>query len=460
MSETTRDEIIRISHDDANSKHVDDLLKRQMSLRGDPGVTRDTGRHWYYQNWFVFMLVGTLGAIVAWALIEPWFDDMIYLQGKVGSLEVSPTAAEDVLALQNSSRALGTPVAILDLNGEKVFLFAGTKEIAGGKVTPLDVSILKGDAPVGIYVERQESAGQSMIIGNFIVRDPSDMPATPPLSLHEHERRQRIMGTLLFPIVAACIGLFLGAADGIVCRLPRRALIGGGIGLIVGFVGGFVFSILANVVYAPLNEMATKQSEGDSMTSLGFGMQMLGRTLGWGLAGLAMGLGQGIALRSPRIMSYGLVGGLVGGILGGLFFDPVDILLLGPDKPSAHIARLIGIGIIGASVGLMIGLVELLARDAWLRMTQGPLKGKEFLIFKDAMSVGSSPRSDLYLFNDPLVAEHHAVIRAVGDQCEIESRQSTTPILVNGRSLTRSRLRHGDRVGIGRTEFVFQQKKS
>ena len=108
----------------------------------------------------------------------------------------------------------------------------------------------------------------------------------------------------------------------------------------------------------------------------------------------------------------------------------------------------------------LIGIVELLARDAWLRMTQGPLTGKEFLIFKDVMNVGSSPRSDTYLFNDPLVAENHAVLRARGDACEIEARQKSQPVLVNDRSVTQARLRHGDTVTIGRTVFVFQQRKT
>ena len=108
----------------------------------------------------------------------------------------------------------------------------------------------------------------------------------------------------------------------------------------------------------------------------------------------------------------------------------------------------------------MIGIVELLARDAWLRMTQGPLTGKEFLIFKDVMNVGSSPRSDIYLFNDPLVAGQHAIIRALGDECEIEARESSNPVLLNNRPIPRARLRHGDNVTIGRTAFVFQQRKS
>ena len=52
------------------------------------------------------------------------------------------------------------------------------------------------------------------------------------------------------------------------------------------------------------------------------------------------------------------------------------------------------------------------------------------------------------------VAEHHAIIRAVGDECESEARQTTQPVLLNNRTVTRARLRHGDNVTIGRTVFV------
>ena len=131
---------------------------------------------------------------------------------------------------------------------------------------------------------------------------------------------------------------------------------------------------------------------------------MTGRGLAWCLAGAAMGLGQGIALRSGRLLLYGLLGGLIGGLLGGLLFDPIDLLLLGSNKPGAALSRAIGVGVIGATVGAMIGIVELLARDAWLQMLEGPLAGKEFLIFKDLLYVGASPRSDIYLFNDKAVA--------------------------------------------------------
>ncbi len=120
---------------------------------------------------------------------------------------------------------------------------------------------------------------------------------------------------------------------------------------------------------------------------------------------------------------------------------------------------MVGLAVVGLSVGLMIGLVELLARDAWLRMVAGPLAGKEFLIFKNTMVVGASPRSDIYLFNDTGVAPSHATIRATGDLYEIEATSDVYPVTINGRAVTRSRLRHGDQIGLGRTVFVFQRKR-
>jgi hypothetical protein len=233
------------------------------------------------------------------------------------------------------------------------------------------------------------------------------------------------------------------------------------VGLLVGLLGGFVCHLAAEVAYMPLTSLALKQSEDTSsgLSTLGFVIQVFGRTLAWGMVGVAMGLGQGIALRSKRLLIYGLLGGVVGGLLGGMLFDPIDMIVLGPDKVSAHWSRLIGLAVIGASVGAMIGIVELLARDTWLRMTQGPLTGKEFILFKDVMNIGASPRSDIYLFNDPQVADDHAVIRSVGDECEIEARQTTHPVLLNNASTRRARLRHGDTVAIGRTIFTFQRRR-
>src|SRR2546429_673126 len=104
------DGLIRITGDDANSAEVDDFLKRQMSLRGEPGVTRDHGRKWYYQSWFVFMIVGALGAIAAWAILEPFFDDMLYVQGPIAALRLEEEPPPKITT-GNRTRELRHPVA-------------------------------------------------------------------------------------------------------------------------------------------------------------------------------------------------------------------------------------------------------------------------------------------------------------------------------------------------------------
>ena len=455
--------MIHISKEDVLSTHVDDLLKRQMNMRGDPGVTRDRKHVWYYQSWLILGVVGMLGAISAWAILEPMYADYLYIQGKIRFIGDSGGSSRHSYTRDNESDFRDRSTGSVVVNGENILLFPVTKEINPDKsVTLLDPDTLKEGDVAGFYVKYYENDSGHFSLAGFVVPSPPPQsPGAASLTLHQLASRESAAGLLLFPLVAGFIGLFIGAADGLVCRLPRRALLCGAVGLFVGFVGGFISSLIAGAVYAPLSHLAMDQlSDQNGMSALGFSIQVIGRSLAWCLAGATMGLAQGIALRAKRLLLYGLLGGVVGGLLGGLLFDPIDIILLGPDKPSAHWSRLIGFAVIGLSVGGTIGIVELLARDAWLRMTQGPLTGKEFLIFKDVMNIGSSPRSDIYLFNDPLVAAQHAVIRAMGDECEVEARQSTSPVLLNNRSITRARLRHGDNVTIGRTSFVFQQRKA
>lgn len=463
----TEAKVIRITREEAMGSHVDDLLKRQMSFRGATGITRDLGKRWYYQSWFLLMIAGAVGAFIAWAIMEPHFDDRQYLQGLVSSVDSNRTlplrihSGDRYFEFKPQFRALvrGT----VTVNGQDFWLHKDTKALnLDGTKSPITPAELSTGREIGVYAEGLVVGDKSEFFAMYV--DPSP-PARPegaaPMSFSQVLAKNQASSLLLFPLVAAFIGLAIGAADGIVCRLPRRALMAGGVGLLVGFIGGFVSSTLASLVYSPLNQLAVQQ-QGQSFGSLstfGFFVQVTARILAWGLAGTAMGLGQGIALRSKRLLLYGLLGGVLGGLLGGLLFDPIDLLLLGPDKPSAHWSRLIGFCVIGASVGGMIGFVELMARDAWLRMTQGPLAGKEFLIFKDIMNLGSSPRCEIYLFNDPGVEDVHATIRAIGDECEIENVSTTNPAQINNRPVTRSRLRHGDQIRIGRTEFVFQRRR-
>ena len=445
---------IRISRDEALSQRVDELLQRQHNLRGERGSLTERRVPWYLRNWLVLSLAGLIGATLAWALLEPRFDDVPYVQGLVERVDPTPLDRKvegETLRFQGQLVINGT--AILIPNDTARLLPDGTREA-------FDLAGVEPGQEVGVYAEYVDAQPAGVGVARAVVTTPPPATAKSSLKLESLARRSTAAGIILFPLVAGLVGLTIGAADGLVCRLPRRALLAGFVGLLVGLAGGLFSSLLAGIIYSPLSTLATRQMENGSLSAFGFFVQVIGRTIAWALAGMAMGLGQGVALRSSRLLLFGFLGGVVGGVLGGLFFDPIDLLLFGGQKMSAHWSRLIGFGLVGASVGAMIGVVELLARDAWLRMTEGPLAGKEFLIFRDVMTIGSSPRSDVYLFNDPLVAGHHATLRMMGDECEIENHDKRQPVLLNGRPVQRTRLGHGDQMAIGHAVFVFQRRQS
>ncbi len=454
MSDLANDDRIVITADEAKSAHVDDLLRRQMSLRGESCVTVATKRRWYYQNWLLFMLVGALFAAGAWAIIEPLFDDYLYVQGKIESISglAQPAGSEE---------AFETPA--VTIRGEKILLPPELRRMTNGRVSKIfDPAGLAVGQEVGLYTRYMSGRTSDVAVAHYIDPAPKQPASGKALQSLESQNGTNVtMSFLIFSIVAGMIGLGVGAADGIVCRLPRRALLGGLVGALVGFVGGLFSHVLASVVYAPLSHYAmTKFDSGSEGTrAFGFLVQMIARMLAWTLAGSAMGLGQGIALRSKRLLVYGFLGGVIGGLVGGLLFDPIDIVIIGADRASAAPSRLIGFVVIGAAVGAMIGVVELLTRDAWLRMVEGPLAGKEFLIFRDVMNIGASPRSEIYLFNDDKVAPTHATLRVIGDQCEISARDRVRPLLVNGNGVQTARLRQGDRITIGNTSFLFEQRQ-
>ncbi len=453
---------IHITRDEALSEHVDDLLQRQRSLRGESPLERNRHRRWYYQNWFLLMVVAGAAATASWAMLEPFFDDLLYIQGTLGT--INPNRAPSQIPMGgNQFLELRMPTqGSVSVKGQEILLLEPLTEVrADGSLAPFDPANLRQGQTVGFYVEYHRLGTSGVALAHYLTLDPPPQaPRRAAMSLDQLDARTTAAALLLFAVVGGMIGLAIGATDGLVCRLLRRALLAGSIGLLVGFIGGFISGRVADLVYVPLNQLAMQQAEGiNDLSPFGFAVQMTGRGIGWMLAGMTMGLGQGIALRSKRLVIYGLLGGLVGGLVGGLLFDPVDLLLLGGDRVSAHWSRLIGITVVGMSVGAMIGIVELLARDAWLRMAEGPLAGKEFLLFKDTMQVGSSPRSDIYLFNDPEVAGNHATIRTVGDHYEIENKSQEFPAQVNGRRFQHTRLRHGDRITMGKTVFVYHQRK-
>ena len=122
-------------------------------------------------------------------------------------------------------------------------------------------------------------------------------------------------------------------------------------------------------------------------------------------------------------------------------------------------SRAIGLTIIGGTVGMMIGFTEMLTRDAWLKVIQGPLRGKEFSFNRTPIRLGSSPKNEIYLFKDPKIDPIHAEIDKLRDTYEIVDSKSTTGTFVNGQRVKSHRLVDGDVIRIGDSEFSYSMRE-
>lgn len=268
---------------------------------------------------------------------------------------------------------------------------------------------------------------------------------------------------LLFPVVAGCVGLFLGAAEGIICRNLSRAAKCGAIGLGIGFLGGLVALIPTGIVFAVMTAVALslwRNPQPNMMpTGLALLVLMMGRAAAWSIAAIPAGLGQGLALRERKVVLNGLVGAVLGGLLGGLLFDPISLVLTSADGQATY-SRAVGFATIGAFVGLFVGLVEGWTKTAWLLMQKGPLAGKQFILFRDTTVLGSSPKADVYLFKDDAIEPRHATITNRAGRFEIEDCGTPDGTYVNGIPVTRTVLKDGDQIVLGKTVLEFSMKET
>jgi Inner membrane component of T3SS, cytoplasmic domain len=272
-----------------------------------------------------------------------------------------------------------------------------------------------------------------------------------------------VVGLFLFPVAASAIGLFLGAAEGLICRNAARAIKCGAVGLGIGFVGGLVALVPAGFIFVIMTTIALSlwdEPQPNAMpTGLALLVLMMGRAAAWSIVAIPAGIGQGIALRERKVIINGAVGAVLGGLLGGLLFDPISLVLISDDGQATY-SRAVGIGAIGLFVGLFVGLVEGWTKTAWLLMQKGPLAGKQFILYRDTTVLGSSPKADVYLFKDDAIEPRHAQITNRAGRFEIEDCNTPDGTYVNGIPVGRTVLNDGDQIILGKTVLEFSMKES
>lgn len=449
MDPSRPDRIVIRAEDLADPK-VDEALSRIESFGMAPPAEKveEKKSGLLYKGWFVLMVGGGLGAFLAWLLIEPFFSDGLVLEGNV---ETFSAQGESILApgLRGHLRVSGNDVWLLE---------KGTSVYAGGKRAEDPAAALARARVVRVQGQPFGSGEQGLLALRIEVL-PDTGRRYPRQDLGSLAWRDLFAALLVFPLVSAFGGMLIGCADGFLSRAYHRAVVCGAVGLGLGLGVGLVASFVSEIVYMITNAIV----EGVNTRETGFSLpaflaQMMSRGIAWALAGVAMGMGQGVALRSRKLLANGLLGGAAGGLLGGMLFDPIDYLVHGNEFAGAELSRCVGFTIIGLATGLLIGIVELLAREAWLKMLTGPIAGKEFVLYRNPIAIGSSPKSDVYLFKDPAVEPRHALVHRMGEGYEIEDQKTGSGTFLNGAAVRRRRLHDSDQIRIGQTVMAIHIK--
>lgn len=274
---------------------------------------------------------------------------------------------------------------------------------------------------------------------------------------------------LLFGPMAGVLGLSIGLIYGAVNRNFKKALHAGLVSMGVALGATILTTIVAEAAYifgsipvhsiVPQSEQEQRMLRGDyPLYGIAFVIQMSVRAIAWSLVSMSAGIGLGVALKSKKLSLNGFVGGMVGGLIGGLLFDPIH-RFIGFGLDSGAWSRLIACTVVGIFVGLFIGIFENLSKEAWFLMLKGPLTGKQFIIFKSPMLIGSSPKSEVYLFKDPDIAPLHATVTKNGSRFLLKDAGSEKGTFVNGRKIDSYVLQNNDTITIGEAVLKYSEKQ-
>lgn len=267
-------------------------------------------------------------------------------------------------------------------------------------------------------------------------------------------------------LVGMFIGVGLGMAEALSGMSRRDAMKSVITGALVGAAGGALGLAFGNALYQPVWRItgdpldpATAATRLGPLSPILFLLWLIGRSLGWGLFGLFIGTSQGLSTESSKKLINGAVGGFVGGGVGGLAF----VLLLLMNRTGAiaitpEFARLLGFSVMGASIGLFIGFIEEMTKQAWLVRLQGRNEGKEFLMFKPETVIGRDEFADVPIFGDPDVEPRHFVIRANERRHVLFDMNTVAGTSVNGQKVQQQQLKDGDIIQVGMTKLLFRDK--
>ena len=243
-----------------------------------------------------------------------------------------------------------------------------------------------------------------------------------------------LVGALVGGAIGAGLNVVAGMTNGQWLQMLQRmgpGFLGGGLG---GACGGLVGDVL-------------------------FSFAGLPRALGWMLMGLGIGVVEGIYEKSPSKLRNGLIGGGLGGLAGGLLFDPLTRLI---SSGSGMSSRATAFVILGICIGAMIGLVQVVLKEAWLTVMDGYRTGRQLILSKAITTLGRGDHLPLPFLgpaNKDLGTEHLRIQRKPNGTFSIEDNNSKLGTRVNGQLISGPvELKDGDLIKLGTNIVRFNER--
>jgi hypothetical protein len=265
-----------------------------------------------------------------------------------------------------------------------------------------------------------------------------------------------VKGMFLGMIVAFALGLvdaLWAYSPSQVLQIGPRVLLAGTIGTLGGLFGG----LFGQLFYGQLQ----------------FSVFLI---FGWTITGLLIGSSLGVFDILARVLRgedmrgamRKIINGLLGGTLGGLLGGILVLVLKGawsgvfPGKPAEILwsPSATGFVALGACIGLLIGLAQVILKVAWVRVEAGFRPGRELILSKPEVTIGRAESCDIGLFGDAAVERLHARILQRGTDYYLADNGTPSGTFVNDRRVVEPvPLRSGDEIRLGRNVLRFREAR-
>jgi hypothetical protein len=264
-------------------------------------------------------------------------------------------------------------------------------------------------------------------------------------------------------IVGAIVGILLAGVIGLLDALMNAVgfsrIIRVIICLGIGFLGSIVGSWIGQLLF-------------ESMKVKFIGWALVGGVIGasigvWDVMRASMA-GKGMK-QAIRKMVNGIIGGTIGGFIGGVLQDLfmtipwpfgdetlIDKTLKGA-FPRFSLAT--GLVILGMCIGLLIGIAQVVLKEAWVKVEKGFRAGREMILTKPEIIIGRAEGVDIALFGDMQVEKQHARIMLKGDRYVLIDLDTPGGTYINGQKIYGpTPLSNGDVIGCGNSKVRFNEK--